>query len=56
MVRLSTGDALESVNAKLAMRNDPAIASVSKGRPLALECVGRGALIGAPLLGSCSVL
>ena len=56
MVRLSTGDALDTVNAKLAMRNDPAIAGVSKGRPLALECVGRGALIGAPLLGSCSVL
>jgi hypothetical protein len=56
MVRLSTGDALDTVNAKLAIRNDPAIAGVSKGRPLALECVGRGALIGAPLLGSCSVL
>ena len=56
MVRLSTGDALDTVNAKLAMRNNPAVAAVGKGKPLALECVGRGALIGAPLLGGCSVL
>jgi len=29
---------------------------VGKGRALSLKCIGRGALIGAPLLGSCSVL
>jgi len=56
MVRLSTGDTLDSVNAKLAMRDDPAIARITKGKTLSLGCVGRGALIGAPLLGSCSVL
>jgi hypothetical protein len=56
MVRLSTGDALETVNAKLAMRDDPAIAGLAKGKALSLGCVGRGALIGAPLLGNCSVV
>jgi ribosomal protein L40E len=56
MIRLSTGGGIDTVNAKLAMRDDPAIAMVGKGRALSLGCIGRGALIGAPLLGSCSVL
>jgi hypothetical protein len=56
MIRFSTGDDFDTVNAKLATRNDPAIALVGKGRALSLKCIGRGALIGAPLLGSCSVL
>jgi len=56
MIRLSTGGGVDTVNAKLATRDDPAISLVGKGRALSLGCVGRGALIGAPLLGSCSVL
>lgn len=53
--RLSTGDAFETVNAKLATRNDPTMAGVVKGRVVSLLCVGRGALLGAPLLSGCFV-
>ena len=55
VARLSTGDAFETVNAKLATRNDPSIVGVSKGRSVSLLCVGRGALMGAPQLGGCFV-
>lgn len=55
IARLSTGDAYETVNAKLATRNDPTMVGVIKGRPVALLCVGRGALLGAPQLASCFV-
>ena len=46
VARLSTGDAFETVNAKLATRNDPTLVGVTKGRPVSLLCVGRGALDG----------
>ena len=52
VVRLATG-ALETVNATFATRNDPGLATLAKGHTVSLLCVGRGALIGAPLLGSC---
>jgi len=55
VARLSTGDAFETVNATMATRDDGALAAVSKGRPVALRCVGRGVLMGAPLLGGCFV-
>ncbi|HEY7370975.1 MAG TPA: hypothetical protein VIF57_02270 [Polyangia bacterium] len=55
VARLSTGDAFESVNARLATRNDPTVVGVIKGRPVSLLCVGRGALLGAPQLGGCFV-
>ena len=55
VVRLGTGDAFETVNATLATRNDPVLGTLTKGRPVSLLCVGRGALMGAPLLGSCFV-
>jgi hypothetical protein len=55
VARLSTGDAFETVNAKLATRNDPTIVGVTKGRLVSLLCVGRGALLGAPQLGGCFV-
>lgn len=55
MVRLSTGDPYESVNAKLATRNEATLASLSKGKPVTLLCVGRGRLIGAPQLTGCFV-
>jgi hypothetical protein len=55
VVRLGTGDAFETVNATLATRNDSVLGTLAKGRAVSLLCVGRGALIGAPLLGSCFV-
>jgi len=55
VARLSTGDAYETVNAKLATRDDPTMVGVIKGRPVALLCVGRGTLLGAPQLASCFV-
>ncbi len=55
VVRLGTGDAFDTVNATLAARNDPAIGALGKGRTVALICVGRGAMMGAPLLGGCFV-
>ena len=55
VARLSTGDAFETVNAKLATRDDPTMVGVIKGRPVSLLCVGRGALMGAPQLGGCFV-
>jgi hypothetical protein len=55
VARLSTGDAFESVNAKLATRADPSQVGVIKGRAVSLLCVGRGALMGAPQLSGCFV-
>ena len=55
VARLATGDAFETVNAKLATRNDPTMVGVTKGRPVSLLCVGRGVLMGAPQLGGCFV-
>jgi hypothetical protein len=55
VVRLGTEDAFDTVNATLAARNDPSVAALVKGRSVSLICVGRGALMGAPLLGSCFV-
>lgn len=55
VVRLATADALDTVNATLATRNDPAVAGLAKGRNVSLLCVGRGEMMGAPLLGSCFV-
>jgi predicted nucleic acid-binding Zn ribbon protein len=55
VVRLNTGDALETVNARMALRNDPAALAIVKGRSVSLACIGKGALIGAPLLGDCGV-
>ena len=55
VVRLGTGDAFETVNATLATRNNPVLGTLAKGRPVSLLCVGRGTLMGAPLLGSCFV-
>jgi hypothetical protein len=53
VVRLGTGDAFETVNATFATRNDPVLGALAKGHAVSLLCVGRGALMGAPLLGSC---
>ena len=55
VVRLGTEDAFDTVNATLAARNDPSVAALVKGRAVSLICVGRGSLMGAPLLGGCFV-
>jgi len=55
VVRLNTGDAYDTVNARMSFRNDAAATTLGKGRPATLTCIGRGALIGAPLLSDCSV-
>ena len=55
VARLATGDAFETVDAKLATRNDPTIVGVIKGRTVSVLCVGRGALLGSPQLGGCFV-
>jgi ribosomal protein L40E len=55
IARLATGDAFETVNAKLATRTDPSLVGVTKGRSVSLICVGRGVLMGAPQLGGCFV-
>jgi hypothetical protein len=55
MVRLSTGDPYESVNAKLATRNEATLVGMTKGKSVSLLCVGRGRLIGAPQLTGCFV-
>ncbi len=55
VVRLSTPDPLDTVNATLATRTDPALNGLTKGRSVSLLCVGHGALMGAPVLGSCFV-
>jgi hypothetical protein len=55
VVRLSTGDPYESVNAKLATRGEGMVAGISKGKAVTLLCVGRGRLIGAPQLTGCFV-
>jgi len=53
LVRLGTGDAYDTVNARLATRNDPSLTSVNKGQEVALLCVGRGAILGAPSFSGC---
>lgn len=53
VVRFGTGDAFDTVNATLATRNDPDLSGLAKGRVVSLLCVGRGALMGAPLLSGC---
>ena len=55
VIRLATPDPFDSVNATLATRNDPVLATLVKGRPVSLLCVGRGAMMGAPLLAGCFV-
>ena len=55
VARLATGDAFETVNAKLATRSDPSLVGVVKGRSASLLCVGRGALMGSPQLAGCFV-
>jgi hypothetical protein len=55
LVRFNTGDAFETVNATMASSDNPTVIGAAKGRSLSLLCEGRGMLMGAPLLGGCSV-
>ena len=54
ILRLTTGDPFETVNARMAVRNQPQLLA-SKGKQVSLLCLGRGVLIGAPSLGGCVV-
>jgi hypothetical protein len=56
MLRLGTGDALETVRATLINRDDRVGVAPTRGQTVALRCTGRGALIGAPVLDSCVAL
>ena len=53
VLRLGTGDAFSAVSATLATRNEPALAGLARGQVVSLICVGRGAIMGAPLLAGC---
>jgi hypothetical protein len=55
LVRLSTGDAFDTVNARLATGTEAGAAALTKGKQASLLCVGRGSLIGAPRLASCYI-
>jgi hypothetical protein len=55
IVRLTTGDAFETVNATMDSRDNLGLAGLAKGRAISLQCEGRGRSMGAPLLGACSV-
>jgi hypothetical protein len=56
LVRLATGDALETVHASITTRDADPRAVPSRGQTLALACTGAGRAIGAPLLESCRPL
>jgi hypothetical protein len=53
VLRLGTGDALEMVHATLAARDTLIDSLPAKGQSVTVACTGRGAVIGAPLLGGC---
>ena len=55
VLRLGTGDMLETVHATLAARDITNDATLAKGQTVSVACVGRGALIGAPLLDGCTL-
>jgi hypothetical protein len=56
LVRLATGDALETVHAAITVRETDPRAVPARGQTLALACTGAGRAIGAPLLESCRPL
>jgi hypothetical protein len=53
MLRLSTGDALETVRAMIASHDDTGRSIPTRGQIVSLRCTGRGALIGSPVLDGC---
>jgi hypothetical protein len=53
LLRLATGDALETVRATVVSRDDSGRAVPVRGQIVSLRCMGRGVLIGAPVLDAC---
>ena len=53
MLRLSTGDALETVRAAIVNHDDSGRSIPIRGQVVSLQCTGRGKLIGSPVLDSC---
>jgi hypothetical protein len=53
MLRLSTGDALETVRAAIISHDDSGRSIPVRGQVVSLRCTGRGKLIGSPVLDNC---
>jgi hypothetical protein len=53
MLRLSTGETLETVRATLAIHDDSGRTIPSRGQVVSLRCTGRGKLIGSPVIEAC---
>jgi hypothetical protein len=56
MLRLSTGDALETVRAAIVSHDDSGRSIPARGQVVSLKCTGRGKLIGSPVLDSCELI
>jgi hypothetical protein len=56
VLRLGTGDVFEAVRVMLAGRDATVVSGIVKGQSVSLSCVGRGVLIGAPMLDGCRLL
>jgi hypothetical protein len=53
MLRLSTGEALETVRATIVSHDDSGRSIPTRGQLVSLQCTGRGTLIGSPVLDGC---
>jgi hypothetical protein len=53
MLRLTTGEALETVRATIVSHDDSGRSIPTRGDHVSLRCVGRGKLIGSPVLDGC---
>jgi hypothetical protein len=53
MVRLATGDALETVHASVVHQDIDVRALPARGQTISLRCTGAGLSIGSPVLDSC---
>jgi hypothetical protein len=56
LLRLTTGEALETVRAALINHDDSGRSIPVRGQTVALRCRGAGTLIGSPVLESCVAL
>ena len=56
LLRLTTGEALETVRAGLINHDDSGRSIPVRGQTVALRCRGAGMLIGSPVLEACVAL
>jgi hypothetical protein len=54
MLRLATGDALETVRATIVSHDDSGSSIPVRGQVVSLRCTGHGKLIGSPVLEGCT--